>query len=153
MRSFTILTTKRAEIAENTGAIAVRADISDSLDAARGMAAAVNALGGVDVLICSAGIAQIKLFADLTDSDWRRMIDTDLSGAFYACRAAAREMIKNQYGKIVCIGSMWDVRALSCEVHYQAESGTRGMTKALGKRIGPSNINVNASNPGLSTLI
>jgi 3-oxoacyl-[acyl-carrier protein] reductase len=111
---------------------------------------AVKTLGGLDVLVNCAGVAQIKLFTDIDDADWRRMLDTDLSGAFYTCRAAAREMIRNHSGRIVNIGSVWGRVGASCEVHYSAaKSGLRGLTLALAKELGPSGITVNCVEPGV----
>ncbi len=137
-------------IAAETGAVALQADISVSAEADAVVARAIEALGGIDVLVNNAGIAQIKLFTDLSDEDWRRMIDTDLSGAFYMSRAAAREMIARQSGFIVNIGSMWGKTGASCEVHYSAaKAGLRGMTMALAKELGPSHITVNCVEPGV----
>lgn len=135
---------------ENTGALPIRADMSDADSAKDGIAAAIKELGGVDVLVCCAGIAQIKLFTDLSDADWKNMIDTDLSGCFYACRAVSSKMINQKHGRIVTVGSMWGNFGASCEVHYSAaKAGVRGMTKALAKELGPSGITVNCVEPGL----
>jgi len=137
-------------LAKETGATPIRADISDAGSAKKGIEEAVKALGGVDILVNSAGVAQIKLFTDITDDDWRRMIDTDLSGAFYASREAVRVMIKNHYGRIINIGSMWGRAGASCEVHYSAaKAGLRGFTAALAKELGPSGITVNCVEPGV----
>jgi 3-oxoacyl-[acyl-carrier protein] reductase len=133
-----------------TGAVAIRADITDrgAVDAALQQVRA--ALGEVDVLVNCAGIGQIKLFTDLTDGDWHRMIDTHLSGAFYLCRALIPAMIRRGGGRIVNVGSMWGKTGASCEVHYStAKAGLRGMTMALAKELGPSNITVNCVEPGL----
>ncbi len=132
------------------GAFAVKADMSDAESANSAVARAVEALGGVDVLVNSAGIAQIKLFTDITDDDWRRMIDTNLSSAFYACRAAARFMIGSHSGRIINVGSMWGRAGASCEVHYSAsKAGLRGLTVSLAKELGPSGITVNCIEPGV----
>lgn len=142
---------ERAEaLAAETGAIALQADISDSVSAQEATARAIEVLGGVDVLVNNAGIAQIKLFTDLTDADWRKMIDTNLGGAFYVTREAARAMILQKSGRIINIGSMWGKVGASCEVHYSAaKSGLRGMTMALAKELGPSGITVNCLEPGV----
>ncbi len=138
------------KLADECGALAFKADMSDAESADAAVKRAVDALGGVDVLVNSAGIAQIKLFTDLTDDDWRRMMDTNLSSTFYACRAAARVMINAHSGKIINIGSMWGRAGASCEVHYSAsKSGLRGLTLALSKELGPSGITVNCVEPGV----
>lgn len=137
-------------LAAETGAEAVKADLSDPSSAEKAMKEAVTSLNGVDVLVNSAGVAQIKLFTDLTDSDWERMVSTDLSGSFYTCRAAAREMVKAHYGRIINIGSVWGRVGASCEVHYSAaKAGIRGLTMALAKELGPSGITVNCIEPGV----
>ncbi len=137
-------------LSKETGACAVKADISDAESVKNAIAESVKLLGGVDVLVNSAGVAQIKLFTDITDDDWCRMIDTDLSGAFYASREVAREMIRNHYGRIINIGSMWGRTGASCEVHYSAaKAGLRGFTMALAKELGPSGITVNCVEPGV----
>jgi len=133
-----------------TGAHAIRADISRPEEVRTAVAEAQKILGGIDVLVNNAGIAQIKLFTELEDADWRRMIDTNLSGAFYVTREAAKTMIANHSGFIVNIGSMWGKVGASCEVHYSAaKAGLRGMTMALAKELGPSGITVNCVEPGV----
>jgi 3-oxoacyl-[acyl-carrier protein] reductase len=137
-------------LAAETGAHAICADVSDPAAASDAVTCAARLLGGIDILVNNAGIAQIKLFTDITDEEWRRMIDTDLGGAFYVTRAAARLMIANQFGRIVNIGSMWGKTGASCEVHYSAaKAGLRGMTMALAKELGPSRITVNCVEPGV----
>ena len=139
-----------ASVALETGAIALQADLSDPEEARRVTEEAIGLLGGLDVLVNNAGIAQIKLFTDLTDEDWRRMLDTNLSAVFYVSRAAARSMISAQHGRIVNVGSMWGKVGASCEVHYSAaKAGLRGMTMALAKELGPSHITVNCVEPGV----
>ena len=142
---------ERAEaLAAKTGAIALQADISDAEQAQHAVEKVVEALGGIDVLVNNAGIAQIKLFTNIGNEEWRRMIDTNLGGAFYVTRAAVKYMIAQQMGRIVNIGSMWGKTGASCEVHYSAaKAGLRGMTMALAKELGPSHITVNCVEPGV----
>jgi 3-oxoacyl-[acyl-carrier protein] reductase len=137
-------------LAAETGAYAVRGDISDPESARAAICEAIGHLGGVDVLVNNAGIAQIKLFTDLTDGDWRAMLDTNLGGAFYVTREAVRPMIAQKYGRVINVGSMWGKVGASCEVHYSAaKAGLRGMTMALAKELGPSGITVNCIEPGV----
>ena len=141
---------KAEALSLETGAKAICADITDPQSAADAVARAEQMLGGIDVLVNNAGIAQIKLFTDLTDADWRRMIDTNLSGAFFVTRAVSKGMISRHSGRIVNVGSMWGKVGASCEVHYSAaKAGLRGMTMALAKELGPSNITVNCVEPGV----
>lgn len=137
-------------VSAQTGARAIRADLSDAADAARAAREARDILGGVDILINNAGVASIGLFTDVSDAQWRQMIDTNLSSAFYLCRAVARDMISQKWGRIVNVGSMWGKVGASCEVAYSsAKAGLRGLTMSLAKELGPSGITVNCVEPGV----
>ncbi len=133
-----------------TGAVAIRADVSDPDDVRRAVAQAETALGGaIEVLVCNAACSHIGLVQDMTDAEWRRVLDTNLSGAFYLCRAVIPGMIAAQDGRIIHIGSMWGKVGASCEVAYSAtKAGLRGLTMALAKELGPSHITVNCIEPG-----
>lgn len=137
-------------LTEKCGALAIQADIADSASAEVAVSSAVCVLGGIDVLINNAGIADFCLFQDITDEAWRRVIDTNLSGAFYVARSASKCMIANKFGRIINVGSMWGKTGAACEVHYSAaKAGLRGMTMALAKELGPSGITVNCVEPGV----
>ena len=113
-------------------------------------AVAENALCGVYVLGCNAGVAAQQLVTDLTDEEWRRMLDVHLSGAFYCCRRALPHMIHQKWGRILTVSSMWGQVGGSCEVAYSAaKAGLIGLTKALAKAEGPSGITVNCVAPGV----
>ena len=138
------------DVSSECSAFAIQADMSDPTEASRAIADAIEFLGGVDVLVNNLGISEIKLASDISDGDWRRMIDTNLSSCFYASRAVLGAMIGQKRGSIVNIGSMWGKTGASCEVHYSAaKAGMRGFTMALSKEVGPSGINVNCVEPGL----
>ena len=101
--------------------------------------------GGLDVLVNNAGISHFGLLSDMTDDDWRQVIDTDLSSAFYCCREAIPYMVSRKQGRIINISSMWGTAGASCEAAYSAaKSGLHGLTRALAKELAPSNIQVNA---------
>lgn len=101
--------------------------------------------GGLEVLVNNAGRAYFGLLSDMTDEDWRAVIDADLSSAFYCCRAAIPYMVSRKSGKIINISSMWGTAGASCEAAYSAaKSGLHGLTRALAKELAPSNIQVNA---------
>lgn len=110
----------------------------------------INTFGTIDVLINNAGIAQEKLFTDITDNDWNTMLNTNLNSVFYCTQEALPEMIRKKEGCIINISSIWGITGSSCEVAYStAKAGINGMTKALAKELGPSNIRVNAIAPGI----
>ena len=103
----------------------------------------------IDVLINNAGIDQVKMFMDITDEDWNKMIQTNLNSVFYCTQEVLPTMIHNKNGNIINISSIWGITGASCEVHYSvAKAGIDGMTKALAKELGPSNIRVNSIAPG-----
>ncbi|KMT22458.1 elongation factor P 5-aminopentanone reductase [Clostridium cylindrosporum] len=110
----------------------------------------IRNFGSIDVLINNAGISQEKLFIDITDEDWDNMMNSNLKSMFYCSQKALEYMISEKKGKIINISSMWGMVGASCEVHYSvAKAGVIGMTKALAKEVGPSNIQVNAVAPGV----
>ncbi|MBR6727611.1 MAG: 3-oxoacyl-ACP reductase FabG [Clostridia bacterium] len=138
-------------LSAETGATAIRCDVSDPDAVREAVKAAEAALGGsITVLVNNAGISHIGLSRDMTDAEWRRMLDTDLSGAFYLAREVQGGMIAAHWGRIVNIGSMWGKVGASCEVAYSAaKAGLRGLTMSLAKELGPSGITVNCIEPGL----
>lgn len=110
----------------------------------------IEKYGRIDVLINNAGISQTKLFTDITDEDWNNMIQTNLTSAFYTTQEAIQYMINQKEGCVINISSIWGITGASCEVHYSvAKAGLDGMTKALAKELGPSNIRVNSIAPGI----
>lgn len=107
-------------------------------------------LGCVTVLVNNAGIAQQKLFTDLSVDEWQRMMAIHVDGAFYACRAVLPDMIRAHSGSIVNVSSMWGQTGGSCEVHYStAKAALIGLTKALAKEVGPAGVRVNCVAPGV----
>ena len=138
------------ELAPAGAFLALRADAGDSTQVRAAVAEAEREFGSLQVLVCNAGIAQQKLFTDTTDEDWRRMMAVDLDGAFYACRAVLPGMIRQKYGRILLISSMWGQTGGSCEVAYSAaKAGLIGLGKALAKEEGPSGVTVNVIAPGV----
>lgn len=129
---------------------AYKLDITDSNAVKSVFADIENNYGEISVLVNNAGIAEQALFTDITDGMWHRMIETNLSGTFYCCRAVLPYMIHRKNGKIINISSIWGEIGGSCEVHYSAaKAGIIGMTKALAKEVGPSGITVNCVSPGV----
>lgn len=128
----------------------VQGDVAVYADVDRMFAEAERAFGGVDVLVCNAGIAAQRLFCEITEEEWRRMLDVHLTGAFFCCRRALPGMIRQKWGRILTVSSMWGQVGGSCEVHYSAaKAGLIGLTKALAKEEGPSGITVNCVAPGV----
>ncbi|EQK03483.1 TPA: SDR family oxidoreductase [Clostridioides difficile] len=110
----------------------------------------IKEFGGLDVLVNNAGVSQDKLFTDITDEDWDNMMNINLKGSFYCSQVALKYMISEKKGNIINISSIWGISGASCEVHYSiTKAGIIGMTKALAKEVGPSNIRVNSIAPGV----
>lgn len=131
-------------------AIAVKADVSKPEEAQILFEKAKETFGGVDVLVNNAGIAQQKLFTDITVQDFDRMFDCNVKSVFNCCQCALPFMIHNKHGRIINISSMWGVVGASCEVHYSAsKAAVIGLTKALAREVAPSGITVNCIAPGV----
>lgn len=106
---------------------------------------ALKGTPALDVLVNNAGISYLGLLTDMTNEDWKYLLDTNLSSVFYCCRAAIPSMVSEKSGKIINISSMWGTSGASCEAAYSAsKAGVHGLTRALAKELAPSNIQVNA---------
>ncbi len=126
-----------------------KADVSKREDVRKLIQFAIEKYHKVYVLINNAGIAQEKLFTQITDEDWNKMIQTNLNSVFYCTQEVVPYMLEKQAGSIINISSIWGVTGGSCEVHYSVtKAGIDGMTKALAKELGPSHIRVNSIAPG-----
>ncbi|MBO5147495.1 MAG: 3-oxoacyl-ACP reductase FabG [Clostridia bacterium] len=131
-------------------AVAVGADFEDEKSVCDMFEEVVKTLGAPDVVVNNAGISEQRLFTDVTPQEWQRMVNVNMSAAFYICQCAAPYMIKKQKGAIVNVSSMWGISGASCEVAYSAtKAGIIGMTKALARELGPSGIRVNCVAPGV----
>jgi len=104
----------------------------------------------LDVLINNAGQAYTGLLTEMSVTDWHRILDVNLSSAFYTCKEAVPVMIARKSGKIINVSSFWGECGASMEVAYSAaKAGLNGFTKALAKELAPSNVQVNAVAPGV----
>lgn len=122
-----------------------RVDVADSA-AVNEMVASVHAQWGqIDVLVNNAGISMVGLLQDMTDEEWNRIVQTNLSSVFYTSRAVIPSMIGRKCGQIIQISSVWGKVGASCEVAYSAtKGGVNAFTRALAKELAPSHICVNA---------
>jgi len=135
---------------ENENIDIYKADVSKREEVKQMVEYVINKYGKIDVLINNAGISENKLFTEVTDEDWQKVINTNLYSAFCVTQEVAKNMIRNQQGCIINISSVWGMVGASCETVYSiAKAGIDGMTKSLAKELGPSNIRVNSIAPGI----
>src|SRR5581483_4023292 len=138
-------------VAAETGGRCVQADVSDSREAAR----LVEEAGDLDVLVNNAGLTRDGLIARMTDEDWETVLDTNLGGCFYTCRAAARGMMRRRSGAIVNVTSVVGIHGNPGQTNYaSSKAGIIGLTKSLARELAPRGVRVNAVAPGyISTAL
>ena len=143
-------------VAKEAEAFGVRAvpfqmDMESLPDCRRTIAKAMMAFGGIDALICNAGISLPVLFTQTTEEEYDRVFSVNTKGVFFLTQAAAKEMISAGGGSIVAVSSMWGVAGASGEVAYSAsKAAVIGLVKALAKELAPSGIRVNCVAPGVT---
>ncbi len=124
-------------------------DVSKKSDCDDLIQAAVDAYGQVDVMLANAAILVAKDFLDLTEDDWTKTLDVNLSGFFYAGQAAARQMVKQGSGAIINMSSINAVVAIPSALPYTVcKGGVLQLTKAMALSLAPHGIRVNAVGPG-----
>lgn len=137
-------------LADETGALALCADLHEEAAIHRAAAEARGYFGPPDAVVCNAGIAEQKLFQDITDADWHHMLDVNLLGAARTIRALLPDLLHRKSGSIVTVSSVWGQVGASCESHYAASKAALiGLSKSLAQELGPSGIRVNCVAPGV----
>ena len=144
-----IMKLKNELMGKNINIDIYKADVSKSREARNLINYAIERYNKIDVLINNAGIAEEKLFTDVTDDDFDIMLKNNLYSVFYLTQEAVKFMLKEKNGLIINISSIYALSGGSCEVPYSmAKAGIDGITKSLAKELGPSNIRVNSIAPG-----
>jgi 3-oxoacyl-[acyl-carrier protein] reductase len=139
------------EIASATSrrVVGSRVNVADSASAKEFIERAVEQFGRVDILVNNAGITRDNLIVRISDEDWDMVLDVNLKGAFNCCKAVARQMMKQRYGRIVNITSVAGLAGNAGQTNYaSSKAGLVGLTKSLAKELGSRNITVNAIAPG-----
>jgi 3-oxoacyl-[acyl-carrier protein] reductase len=130
--------------------LAIQADVASFADAQRMVAQVVEAFGGLDILVNNAGINRDGVIWKMAESQWDEVLNTNLKGYFNYIRAAVEIFRAQNAGKIVNITSINGLRGKFGQTNYSAaKAGIIGLTKALARELGRSNVNVNAVAPGL----
>lgn len=136
------------EVAAETGGLAVVADTSDPEAAREAVGAAVDRFGGLDVLVCSAGIGASGAVAEQTPERWARVIDTNLTGAFLAARAALPHLVETR-GAVVMVASLGGLRASPESAAYgSSKAGLIMLTQSIALDYGPRGVRANCVCPG-----
>jgi len=126
-------------------------DVSQRREVDTMTAKVADQLGGLDTLVCAAGVSPISAFLDITDDEWDHVMAVNLKGLFLCGQAAARRMIDNGGGSIINITSQLCEVAQPNSVHYTAsKGGGKLLTKAMSVDLAGFGIRVNAIAPGLT---
>ena len=142
-------TAEEAARAIGSGAKGYGCDVADPEAVDTLVKGVVEALGPVGILVNNAGITKDGLLARMKNEDWAAVLDANLSGAFYMCRAAARSMLTQRYGRIINISSVVGLHGQAGQTNYcAAKAGLVGLTKAYAREVASRNITVNAVAPG-----
>jgi 3-oxoacyl-[acyl-carrier protein] reductase len=130
-------------------AIAFQADVSDAAQAQALIQAAVDTYGRLDILVNNAGVTRDRLILMMSPDDWETVLRVNLDSLFHTCKAAARLMVRQRYGRIINITSVVGIAGQGGQTNYAAaKAGVIGFTKSLAKELGPRGITVNAVAPG-----
>ncbi len=130
-------------------AIAVSGDVSRRAPVTRTIAAIIRKFGRIDILVNNAGFSRDAAITEMTDHDWKSVIDVCLTGSFLVSQAAARQMIKQKYGRIINISSRAHLGEYLKANYSAAKAGLLGLTSAMSLELGEHGVTVNAIAPGL----
>ena len=126
-----------------------QADVSSAAACAALVEQVLAAFGRIDVLVNNAGVTRDNLLLRMSEKDYDRVLDTNLKGAVFCCKAVARPMMRQRYGRIVNLSSVVGLRGNAGQVNYSAsKAGLLGLTKSLAKELASRGVTANAVAPG-----
>lgn len=129
--------------------LALRSDVTNSEDVAAMVARVQEEFGKIDILVNNAGITRDTLLIKMSDADWKSVLETNLTGAFYCTREVSKLMIRQRSGRIINMASVMGVMGNAGQANYSAsKGGLIALTKTTAKELGRRGINVNAVAPG-----
>jgi 3-oxoacyl-[acyl-carrier protein] reductase len=131
-------------------ALVATCDVADSRAVDAAFDEVEAGLGGCEVLVCNAGITQDQLTLRMSDDAWQRVLDVNLSGAFFCARRAMRRMVRAHAGRIVLVSSVGAFVGLPGQANYAAsKAGLVGLARALAREVASRGVTVNVVAPGL----
>jgi 3-oxoacyl-[acyl-carrier protein] reductase len=141
--------TASAVRAAGSEAFVIAIDLSEAESIANGISKAVKEFGRIDILVNNAGITKDGLAVRMKQADWEIVLETNLSGSFYAVQQVLPGMMRERWGRIVNISSVVGEMGNPGQANYVAsKAGLIGLTKSLAQEVGSRNITVNAVAPG-----
>ncbi len=135
-----------------TGHIGVACNVTDPAACRAAAERVIAAFGHVDVLVNNAGVTQPVKTMEITEADWHRIVDVNMSGVLYLSQAFIPHMRERKSGSIACMSSVSAQRGggIFGGPHYSAaKAGVLGLAKAMARELGPDGIRVNCVTPGL----
>ena len=138
-----------SEIGGEGAAITLQGDVGDAAQAAALVEGTIAAFGRLDILVNNAGVTADDLILRMSEDAWDRVIDTNLKGTFHVTKAAIRPMIRQRWGRIICISSVAGVVGNAGQANYAAaKAGIAGFAKSIAKEVASRNITANVIAPG-----